>query len=89
MKKAQWLTEIMVTHIVDTSRVFNRSICAEYDTIVKKITAQSETTEQLVEQEAYVEFLQTGEMYTLRVGVEMYTLRVGVEMYTLRVGVEM
>ena len=67
MAKARWLAEILVTNIMKTSRVFNRSICTDYDTIVKKITAQSETTEQLVTQEAYVEYLQTGEIYTLRV----------------------
>ena len=71
--KARWLAEILVTNIIKTSRVFNRGICTDYDTIVKRITAQSETTEQLVGQEAYVEYLQTGEIYTLRVRWEKYT----------------
>ncbi|KAK2157592.1 hypothetical protein LSH36_188g04054 [Paralvinella palmiformis] len=56
----------MISKIVDISRLFNRSICHQYDVIVRKITAQSETTEELVKQQAYVENLYSGELLELR-----------------------
>ena len=59
----------MISKIVDISRLFNRSICHQYDVIVRKITAQSETTEELVKQQAYVENLYSGELLELRVSV--------------------
>ena len=52
---------------MDTSQKFNRSICTQYDTIVKKITSQSETTDQLVRQQDYVERLRVGELLELNV----------------------
>ena len=57
----------MVHNIVNHSRKFNRAICTQYDNIVRKITAQSEKTEELVKQIEYVENLRVGELLELRV----------------------
>ena len=57
----------MINNIMDTSQKFNRSICTQYDHIVKKITSQSETTDQLVRQQDYVERLRLGELFELNV----------------------
>ena len=58
----------MINNIARISRKFNKAICNQYDGIVKKITAQSETTEELVKQTKYVEDLGVGELMDLRVG---------------------
>lgn len=59
---------------MEKSRTFNRGICGQYDVIVKKISAQSETTEDLVTQIDYVEKLHTGELVQLRVLPYYYVL---------------
>ena len=57
----------MVNNIVNHSRKFNRAICTQYDNIVRRVTAQSEKTEELVKQIDYVENLRVGELLELRV----------------------
>ena len=65
--RARHLVQRMVDKIIATSEKFNRSICKQYDNIVKKITIQSETTDQLVQQMKYVESLRAGELLQLKV----------------------
>ena len=60
---------ILIDNIMNLSRKFNRGVCAEYDNIVRNITAQSETTEQLVKQQEYVDNLPVRELLTLKVGL--------------------
>ncbi len=67
IKRARGLINVLTTHIMETSRKFNRGICTEYDTIVRNITAQSETTDELVRQQDYVENLHVKELLHLRV----------------------
>ena len=62
----------MISNIARISRKFNKGICVQYDGIVKKITMQSETTEELVKQTKYVEDLRVGELVELRVGTTNY-----------------
>ncbi|XP_030856161.1 dynein heavy chain 3, axonemal-like [Strongylocentrotus purpuratus] len=65
------LADIMISKIVNTSRVFNRGICGQYDQIVRKITSQSETTHQLVKLQEYVDRLTTGELLQLKKKLEV------------------
>ena len=68
--RARSLADTMITNIMNKNRNFNRTICRQYDVIVKKISAQSETTEELVKQIDYVEKLHSGELIQLRVTIE-------------------
>ncbi|XP_041458176.1 dynein heavy chain 3, axonemal-like isoform X7 [Lytechinus variegatus] len=65
------LADIMITNIIDTSRLFNRAICGQYDQIVRRITTQSETTTQLVKLQEYVDRLTTGELLQLKKKLEV------------------
>ena len=65
--RSRHLVQRMVNSIIATSEKFNRSICKQYDNIVKKITEQSESTDQLVKQMKYVEGLRVGELLQLKV----------------------
>ena len=67
IQRARDLSQVMVDNIVNHSRRFNRAICTQYDNIVRRITAQSERTEELVKQIEYVENLRVGELLELRV----------------------
>ena len=67
IQRARDLSLVMVNNIVNHSRKFNRAICTQYDNIVRRITAQSEKTEELVKQIDYVENLRVGELLELRV----------------------
>ena len=67
IQRARDLSLVMVSNIVNHSRKFNRAICIQYDNIVRRITAQSERTEELVKQIDYVENLRVGELLELRV----------------------
>ena len=67
IQRARDLSLAMVNNIVNHSRKFNRAICTQYDNIVRRITAQSEKTEELVKQIEYVENLRVGELLELRV----------------------
>ncbi|KAL3852322.1 hypothetical protein ACJMK2_015979 [Sinanodonta woodiana] len=69
--RARLLVKEMVDKIMTTSEKFNRSICQQYDGIVKKITFQSEQTDQLVTQMKYVESLRAGELMELKDKQEM------------------
>ncbi|XP_071960977.1 dynein axonemal heavy chain 3-like [Antedon mediterranea] len=69
--RARNLASIMINKITSTSRKFNRSICQEYDGIVRKITAQSESTDQLVGLQEYVDRLRTGQLLQLREKLEI------------------
>lgn len=59
---------IMVTNICNMSRDFNKGICKQYDTIVKRVAQQAENTEELVQMQNYVENLKVGELLQLKVG---------------------
>ena len=72
VNRARDLAQTLIDNIVSTSRNFNRGICNQYDVIVKRITAQSETVEELVKQQDYVENLCVGELLDLRVGYLIY-----------------
>lgn len=50
------------------SRDFNKGICRQYDTIVKRVAQQAENTEELVQMQNYVENLKVGELLQLKVG---------------------
>ena len=67
IQRARDLSLVMVNNIVNHSRKFNRAICTQYDNIVRRITAQSKRTEELVKQIDYVENLRVGELLELRV----------------------
>ena len=67
IQRARDLSLVMVNNIVNHSRKFNRAICTQYDNIVRRVTAQSEKTEELVKQIDYVENLRVGELLELRV----------------------
>ena len=67
IERSRALADKMVANIARISRKFNKAICVQFDGIVKKITAQSETTEELVKQTKYVEDLRVGELMELRV----------------------
>ena len=71
MGRANCLAGRMIDNVMITSRKFNRGICTEYDNIVRKITAQSETTLELVTQQDYVENLHTKELLELREKLEI------------------
>ena len=68
--RARHLIQRMVNNIISVSEKFNRNICKQYDSIVKKITEQSETTDQLVKQMKYVESLRAGELLQLKVRLD-------------------
>ena len=71
IQRARDLSLVMVNNIVNHSRKFNRAICTQYDNIVRRITVQSEKTEELVKQIDYVENLRVGELLELRVLMKM------------------
>ena len=68
IKRARHLIDIMVTNICNMSRGFNKGICKQYDTIVKRVAQQAENTEELVQMQNYVENLKVGELLQLKVG---------------------
>ena len=70
--RARHLIQRMVNNIISVSEKFNRNICKQYDSIVKKITEQSETTDQLVKQMKYVESLRAGELLQLKVSFDWW-----------------
>lgn len=53
--------------MVQISRKFNRAICSQYETILQKITTIPENTAELVQQQDYVERLESGELHQLKV----------------------
>ena len=59
----------MVKKIMETSDKFNRGICSQYDTIVKKSSYQAENTKELVDLIEYVESLKVGELLELKVSM--------------------
>ena len=67
--KARELVDVMVKKIMETSDKFNRGICRQYDTIVKKSSCQAENTKELVDLIEYVESLKVGELLELKVSV--------------------
>ncbi|XP_076448252.1 dynein axonemal heavy chain 3-like [Babylonia areolata] len=69
--KARELINVMVTKIMETSDRFNRGICKQYDTIVKKSSYQAENTKELVDLITYVEELKVGEMLELKDKLEI------------------
>ena len=64
--RARSLVDRMVNNIAIISRKFNKSLCVAYDVILKKISAQSENTDELVTQMKYVEDLRVGELLLLK-----------------------
>ncbi|XP_065937642.1 dynein axonemal heavy chain 3 isoform X7 [Magallana gigas] len=66
IKRARYLIGIMVTNICNMSRDFNKGICRQYDTIVKRVAQQAENTEELVQMQNYVENLKVGELLQLK-----------------------
>ena len=73
--RSRHLVKRMVDNITSVSEKFNRSICKQYDKIVKNITNQSEKTDELVAQMKYVESLRAGELLQLKVmnTLQMFT----------------
>lgn len=67
IEQARTLMTVLVNNIISLNRRFNRGICTEYDGIVRKITAQSETTEELVKQTEYLDNLPVSELLKLKV----------------------
>ena len=67
MDQAEYLTNKMVCKVSSVSNQFNRSICNQYDNIVKRITAHAESTCDLVSLQNYVDSLATGELRDLKV----------------------
>jgi len=70
MKRGADLVDIMLVKLTQQSVHFNRSICAQYDQIVIKITTSAKTTDELVELEKYIEHLRSGALLQLKVGGE-------------------
>ncbi|XP_066284547.1 dynein axonemal heavy chain 3-like isoform X3 [Branchiostoma lanceolatum] len=70
IQRSRELGNIMIEHIMATSRKFNRSICQQYDEIVKTITSHTETTKDLVSLQRYNDALRTGELMVLRLANE-------------------
>ncbi|KAJ8047551.1 Dynein heavy chain 3, axonemal [Holothuria leucospilota] len=64
--RARELADVMISKIVQTSYHFNRSICQQYDNIVKTITAQSQSTKQLVSLQQYVDRLHIEDLEQLK-----------------------
>ncbi|XP_064633532.1 dynein axonemal heavy chain 3-like isoform X2 [Lineus longissimus] len=71
IKRSRSLADVMIMNIVNNSRKFNRSICTQYDTIVKHITSQAESTNDLVQLQNYVDNLQVGELLKLKEKLEI------------------
>ncbi|XP_077987554.1 dynein axonemal heavy chain 3-like isoform X2 [Glandiceps talaboti] len=71
IERARDLAGIMITKIVVTSRKFNRSICEQYDAIVKKVTSYPDTTQALVELQDYTDSLRVGELLQLKEKLEI------------------
>ncbi|XP_070559259.1 dynein axonemal heavy chain 3-like isoform X5 [Ptychodera flava] len=71
VERARDLAGIMINKIVVTSRKFNRSICEQYDAIVKKVTSYPETTQALVHLQDYTDSLRVGELLQLKEKLEI------------------
>ncbi|XP_033642613.1 dynein heavy chain 3, axonemal-like [Asterias rubens] len=69
--RAEDLANIMINKIVSMSRKFNREICSQYDGIVRKITSQSQSTDQLVALQDYTDGLRVGELLHLKAKLEI------------------
>ncbi|KAK7101862.1 hypothetical protein V1264_020178 [Littorina saxatilis] len=69
--KARELINVMVKKIMETSDKFNRGICKQYDTIVKKSSYQAENTKELVDLIEYVETVKVEELYELKNKLEI------------------
>ena len=67
MARAREIISQMVQKVLDTSDVFNRGICCQYDAIVTKCSYQAEDTKELVDLTDYVEYLKVGELLELKV----------------------
>lgn len=66
MDRSRTLAQIYIDNVTKNSDVWNRDICASFDDIVRRISQQSETTEELVKQQAYVENLPFKELMQLK-----------------------
>ncbi|XP_071815449.1 dynein axonemal heavy chain 3-like isoform X3 [Apostichopus japonicus] len=71
VERARELADVMISKIMQTSYHFNRSICQQYDNIVKMITAQSESTKQLVSLQQYVDRLHVEDLEQLKEQLEV------------------
>lgn len=59
----------LVTHVTEKSRKFNKTICENYDGIVKTITEVPEDTVKLVKLIKYVEELDTKDLAVIKVRI--------------------
>ncbi|XP_023932407.1 dynein heavy chain 3, axonemal [Lingula anatina] len=71
IQRARNLADIMITNVMNISRKFNRSIVTQYETIMRRITTQAETTEELVSLIDYVERLRVGQLLELNDKLEV------------------
>ncbi len=66
MKRSTELSSRVVDEIVQRSRQQNRAICAQYDSIVNRVSAQCENTHHLVDLQKYIDALTVTELVDLR-----------------------
>ena len=69
VERARILIQIYVDSILKASDFLNREICGSFDDIVRRISQQSETTEELVKQQTYVDNLELKELILLKVNI--------------------
>ena len=67
IERVNFLVDVMVTNIRETSRSFNTGICEQYNVILTNVSVHPENTEELVKLKNYVENLKCGELLQLKV----------------------
>eukprot|EP00061_Rhincodon_typus_P010234 g34368.t1 len=62
----QQLAHIIINKVISVSEKFNRRICQQYDSIVRKITNKTDSTHKLVQVQNYTDTLRGHEMLQLK-----------------------
>ncbi|XP_043569115.1 dynein axonemal heavy chain 3-like [Chiloscyllium plagiosum] len=64
--RTRQLAHIVINKVVSVSEKFNRRICQQYDSIMRKITNKTDSTHKLVQVQNYLDTLRSHEMLQLK-----------------------
>ncbi|KAG2469298.1 DYH7 protein, partial [Polypterus senegalus] len=71
LDRTQHLTRIIINKVVSDSEKINRSICHQYDEIMRKMTGPIGSTEELVQLQTYVDELWSGDLLQIKKQLEL------------------
>ncbi|GAB1598116.1 dynein heavy chain 3, axonemal-like [Argonauta hians] len=66
IQQADYLMKILCNKVIADSQLFFQSICKRYDKIIETVTKQVTTTDELVNLQKYIDWLNSGELLDLK-----------------------